>query len=85
MFFDNEEFFECQTNGVISNSIIQNWTKSALDCYKINSRCDECPIARAHYSFKCQMKNIVDVLIKTQGIPDEKSITEETEDITLAS
>jgi len=68
------EYFECKTNGIISDSIVQNWTPSALDCYKINSNCEKCPIAHAHYSFKCQMKNIVDVLLKTKGLPDEKAI-----------
>ncbi len=84
MGFDCEEFFECQTKGVISNSIIQNWTKSALDCYKINSRCDLCPIAHANYSFKCKMKQVVEVLIKTQGLPDEKNI-ETLDDLNIAS
>ncbi len=66
--------FECQTNGVISDSIVQNWTLQALSCYKINSNCAVCPIKKAGYSFKCQMKRIVDILLKTQGLPDEKAI-----------
>lgn len=69
-----DDFFECQTNGVISDSIVQNWTQQALECYKLNSRCDLCPITKAKYSFKCKMKDIVEILLKTQGLPDEKAI-----------
>ena len=69
-----EEFFECQTNGIISDSIVQNWTLQALECYKLNSDCKNCPITKAHYSFKCQMKHIVEILLKTKGLPNEKEI-----------
>jgi hypothetical protein len=68
------ETFVCQTNGVISDSIVQNWTPQALECYKLNSCCENCSITKARYSFKCQMKHIVDILLKTQGLPDEKAI-----------
>lgn len=64
----------CQTNGVISDSIVQNWTIQALECYKLNSDCKNCPITKAHYSFKCQMKKIIAVLLKTKGLPNEKEI-----------
>lgn len=70
----NKEHFVCQTNGIISDSIVQNWTQQALECYKINCCCDICPITKAGYSFKCQMKHIVNILLKTQGLPDEKAI-----------
>jgi len=69
-----EEFFECQTNGVISDSIVQNWTLQAYECYKLNSKCENCPITKAKYSFKCQMKHIVEILLKTKGLPNEKEI-----------
>ena len=78
--FDNSdweedwEYYECQTRGVVSDSIVQNWTRSALDCYNINSNCSICPIARGHYSFKCQMKHIVSILLKTKGEPQEEEI-----------
>lgn len=71
------EYFECETNGIISDSIVQNWTRQALDCYKINSDCTNCPITKAGYSFKCQMKHIVAILLKTRGLPDEKAIISE--------
>ena len=71
------EYFECQTNGMVSDSIVQNWTPSALECYKLGCRCQDCPITRAHYSFKCQMKNIVKILLETKGMPDEASIMEQ--------
>ena len=78
--FDDEQFI-CQTNGIISDSIVQNWTLSALECYKINCNCAICPITKAKYSFKCQMKHIVDILLKTQGLPDENAICQKEEDI----
>ena len=69
-----EEHFVCQTNGIISDSIVQNWTIQALECYKLHSRCDMCSITKAKYSFKCQMKHIVDILLETKGLPNEKEI-----------
>ena len=72
-----DEHFECQTNGVISDSIVQNWTYQALECYKLKSNCDACPITKAKYSFKCQMKHIVEILLKTQGLPNETAIANE--------
>lgn len=71
------EFFECNTNGIISDSILQNWTQSAIDCYNINCNCKQCPITKAGYSFKCQMKHVVNILLKTKGEPDENAIFEE--------
>ena len=68
--------FESQTKGLISNSITQNWTPSAFDCYKINCCCAICPIRKNHYSFKCKMKEIVEILLKTKGLPNEKTIME---------
>lgn len=68
------ENYTCQTNGLVSDSITQNWTLSALECYKLKSDCSRCPIANANYSFKCQMKTIVDILLKTKGLPNEKLI-----------
>lgn len=69
-----EESFICQTNGIISDSIVQNWTLQAYDCYKINCNCSICPITKANYSFKCQMKSIVKILLETKGLPNEKEI-----------
>ncbi len=68
------ELFECQTKGVISDSIVQNWTPSALECYKLNCKCKNCPIYKTGYSFKCKMKYIVDELLKTKGLPNEAEI-----------
>lgn len=79
--YEDDEHFECQTNGVISDSIVQNWTLQALECYKLNSRCDLCPITKARYSFKCQMKRIVEILLKTQGLPDEAALAPDNQEI----
>ncbi len=69
-----KELFMPETNGIISDSIVQNWTRQALECYKLNSDCTKCPITKAGYSFKCQMMHIVEILLRTQGLPDEKAI-----------
>ena len=68
------ENYICQTNGTMSDSITQNWTLSALECYKLKSDCTKCPILKANYSFSCQMKKIVEILLKTKGLPNEKAI-----------
>ena len=69
-----EEHFVCQTNGIISDSIVQNWTLQALECYKLESKCENCPIKKARYSFQCQMKYVVEILLRTKGLPNEKEI-----------
>lgn len=62
------EFYP-QNNGEISDSITQNWTEQALECYKLNCDCSQCSIAKGNYSFVCQMPKVLDVLIKSVGNP----------------
>jgi len=73
-YIKDEDFFEAQTNGVISNSIVQNWTIQALECYKLNHNCKNCSITKGGYSFKCKMKSVVEILLKKLGKPDEKAL-----------
>jgi len=73
-YIKEEDFFESQTGGVISDSIVQNWTIQALECYKLKCDCKKCEITKAGYSFKCKMKNIIEILLKNLGKPDEKAI-----------
>lgn len=80
-YIQDDEFYECQTKGVISNSIVQNWTIQALECYKLNCDCKNCPITKAHYSFKCQMKHIVEKLLEKYGKPNEKQILSQQQNI----
>ena len=54
----------------ISESITQNWTEQALECYKLNCNCSLCSIAKGNYSFVCQMPKVLDILIKTHGKPE---------------
>lgn len=58
-----------QTNGEISESIMQNWTQQAIECYEICSDCKKCSLANGNYSFVCQMPKIVKALLKTYGEP----------------
>lgn len=66
------EFFP-QNNGEISESITQNWTEQAIECYRLNCDCANCSISKGSYSFACQMPKVLDVLIKTIGNPDTKA------------
>ncbi len=71
------EIFLPQTNGEISDSIVQNWTLQAYECYSINCDCKKCSINKGHYSFICQMPKIIKALLKKQGEPDLKLIKEQ--------
>lgn len=64
---DNE--FYPQNNGEISDSITQNWTEQALECYNLGCDCSRCSISKGQYSFVCQMPKILDVLINISGRP----------------
>ena len=70
--FTESEFFP-QNNGEISESITQNWTDQALECYKLNGDCSSCSISKGQYSFACQMPKVLDILIKLNGKPVIKS------------
>lgn len=64
-----------QTNGEISESITQNWTEQALECYSINCDCKKCSLASGNYSFICQMPKVIDTLLETVGVPEEERKT----------
>ena len=59
-----DEEFEPQNNGEISESITQNWTEQALECYKLGCDCSRCSISKGKYSFVCQMPKVVKILLK---------------------
>lgn len=58
-----------QTKGEISESIMQNWTIQAVECYDIGAECSKCSLATGNYSFICQMPKIVKALLETYGKP----------------
>ena len=66
--FAENEFYP-QNNGEISDSITQNWTEQALECYRLNCDCARCSVSKGNYSFACQMPKVLDVLIKQNGVP----------------
>lgn len=68
----NEGEFYPQNNGEISDSITQNWTEQALECYRLNCDCTKCSVANGNYSFVCQMPKVIDALIKSSGKPSQK-------------
>ena len=59
-------------NEEMSDSITQNWTEQALECYSINCDCRRCSLRNGHYSFICQMPKVIDALIQTVGRPDQE-------------
>ncbi len=65
------DLYTPQTNGEISESIMQNWTLQAIECYEIHSDCKKCSLSAGNYSFVCQMPKIVKALLKTYGEPGE--------------
>lgn len=67
---DFAEDFYPQNNGEMSDSITQNWTEQALECYQLNGACSKCSIAKGQYSFVCQMPKVVDILIDLHGKPE---------------
>jgi len=68
-----ENDFYPQNNGEISDSITQNWTEQALECYKLQCKCSCCSVSKGNYSFICQMPKVIDVLIKSIGNPLQKA------------
>ena len=64
-----QDVFYPQTNGALSDSITQNWTEQALECYNLNRNCRNCSISKGNYSFVCQMPKVVEVLKELYGEP----------------
>jgi len=69
--FASKEFYP-QNHGEISESITQNWTEQALECYRLNCDCANCSVSKGSYSFACQMPKVLDVLIRLNGKPKAK-------------
>lgn len=64
-----EDAFYPQTKGELSESITQNWTEQAIECYKLCGDCSSCSISKGHYSFVCQMPKVVEILKTIYGEP----------------
>ena len=69
-----EEVLYPQNNGEISESITQSWTEQALECYAIKCDCTKCSLKNGHYSFKCQMPKVIDILINVAGRPNTNPV-----------
>lgn len=64
-----EDVFYPQNNGDILSSITQSWTEQAIECYSIKCNCSQCSLKNGHYSFKCQMPKVINILINAIGHP----------------
>ena len=62
-------------NEEMSDSITQNWTEQAIECYSINCDCKKCSLKNGHYSFICQMPKVIDTLLETIGEPEKRRKT----------
>lgn len=71
-YFDDYDELYSPANSEISDSITQNWTQQALECYYINSNCNKCSISKGHYSFICQMPKVINTLLETVGAPEKE-------------
>ncbi|MBO6256495.1 hypothetical protein J6N69_00460 [bacterium] len=69
-----EEYYSPE-NDEISDSITQNWTVQALECYYLNCDCKKCSISKGNYSFICQMPRVIDTLLETVGAPEPERKT----------
>ncbi len=65
-----QDVFYPQTNGELSESITQNWTEQAIECYKLHGNCKMCSISKGNYSFVCQMPKVIEVLKAVYGEPE---------------
>lgn len=65
---NTKEKFEPHTGGRLSSSIVHSWTPQAITCYNLNCDCTKCEISQLGFSFVCQMKGVVEELLK-QGEP----------------
>lgn len=63
-----------KNDGEISSSITKNWTDQAIRCYSSGYQCQDCSIARADYSFVCQMQNVIKILLDQVGPPDNEKV-----------
>lgn len=66
----NEDFYP-QNNGEISDSLTQNWTEQAIECYNLKCDCSQCSLSAGQYSFVCQMPKVIKLLVKLIGAPNE--------------
>ena len=73
LFSDNNEIYSyLPGNEEMSDSITQNWTEQAIECYQINCDCKKCSWANGHYSFICQMPKVIETLLETIGEPEKE-------------
>ena len=72
-----QDVFYPQTNGALSESITQNWTEQALECYYLKGDCKNCSISKGNYSFVCQMPKVIEVLKAVYGEPAPENISRE--------
>ena len=66
-YFDFVDEYYSPANEEMSDSITQNWTRQALECYYINCECKRCSLSAGHYSFICQMPKVIEVLKSVYG------------------
>lgn len=57
-----------------SETITDNWTPTAIDCYHLGCICSKCYLYKIYFApqgTKCRMKDSVIELVRKLGIPQE--------------
>lgn len=71
---------------MFSDSILKNWTKTALECYQRGCNCEGCKYKeKLETNSKCQMKYVVLELVRIHGKPKEITLQQvnDNEDNTI--
>ena len=60
-----------------SETSADNWTPTAVECYKLGCRCSKCLLYEIYFKdkvFKCKMKDTVIELVRKIGTPDVREV-----------
>lgn len=63
--------FKCNESSSETN---KQWTRTAVDCYKLGCICSKCTLYEVFFSkkkFKCKMKETVIELVRKLGVPKD--------------
>lgn len=60
---------------------LRRWTKLAYSCYKRKCRCNDCDLIPDDLIEKCRVKSSVIGLVCKFGIPEEKNIESEDDNV----
>ena len=59
-----------------SKTLSENWTPTAIDCYRLGCNCSKCNLYKIYFQksfIKCRMKDTVIELVRRIGAPMEEN------------